>query len=296
MKHSFKDYVLATRPWSFPASAMPVVVTLACMFAVKGSINWWMGLWTLLTIVVVHAAGNTWSDYFDYKKKVDRPDAFAVPTLVCGQFQLKEIMRLSLFLQTIALLSGVGLVLATGLPLLWIGLAGIALSLLYPPLKYMALGDVVIYFCYAFLPMLGTSFIVTGVVVWPMLWLSVPVGLITISILHANNTRDIETDGEAHIKTFAMILSRPVAAVLYCAEVIVPFLWMTALVIFGVCPWWTLLVWLVFPMAMKNSVVMMGYKKNGVASFAALDQASAQLQLAFSLLLSIGFILYHFVG
>ncbi len=296
MKHSFKDYVLATRPWSFPASAMPVIVTLACMFAGTGRINWWLGLWALLTIVVVHAAGNTWSDYFDYKKKVDRPDAFAVPTLVSGQFQPKEVMCLSIILQTVSLLSGIGLVLATGLPLLWIGLAGIALSLLYPPLKYMALGDVVIYFCYAFLPMLGTSFIVTGTVVWPMLWLSVPVGLITISILHANNTRDIETDGAAHIKTFAMILSRPVAAVLYCVEVMVPFLWMTALVVFSVCPWWTMLVWLVFPMAMKNAAVMMGYKKKGVASFAGLDQASAQLQLAFSLLLSIGFVLSHFVG
>ena len=28
MKHTFKDWFLATRPWSFPASAMPVLVTL----------------------------------------------------------------------------------------------------------------------------------------------------------------------------------------------------------------------------------------------------------------------------
>ena len=28
-KHSLKDWMIAVRPWSFPASSMPVVVTLA---------------------------------------------------------------------------------------------------------------------------------------------------------------------------------------------------------------------------------------------------------------------------
>ena len=67
-KHSFKDWMIAVRPWSFPASAMPVVVTLAYLFWMKEDINWANGIWALLNIVVFHAAGNTWSDYFDYKK------------------------------------------------------------------------------------------------------------------------------------------------------------------------------------------------------------------------------------
>ena len=32
MKHSLKDWMIAIRPWSFPASAMPVIVTLAYLF------------------------------------------------------------------------------------------------------------------------------------------------------------------------------------------------------------------------------------------------------------------------
>ena len=31
-KHSFKSWLLATRPWSFPASGMPILVTLAYLF------------------------------------------------------------------------------------------------------------------------------------------------------------------------------------------------------------------------------------------------------------------------
>ena len=95
---------------------------------------------------------------------------------------------------------GLVMVYLTGITLLWFGLAGIALSLLYPPLKYIALGDLVIMACYALLPMLGTTFICTGNIVTEVLWLAVPVGSITVAILHANNARDIETDRRAGIK------------------------------------------------------------------------------------------------
>ena len=80
-KHSFKDWMIAVRPWSFPASAMPVVVTLAYLFWMKEDINWANGIWALLNIVVFHAAGNTWSDYFDYKQGVDMKDTFGAKTL-----------------------------------------------------------------------------------------------------------------------------------------------------------------------------------------------------------------------
>ena len=46
-KHSFKDWMIAVRPWSFPASAMPVVVTLAYQFWMKEDINWANGIWAL---------------------------------------------------------------------------------------------------------------------------------------------------------------------------------------------------------------------------------------------------------
>lgn len=296
MKHSFKEYVLATRPWSFPASAMPVVVTIACMFAQHEQVRWWLGVWALFTIILVHAAGNVWSDYFDFKKKVDQEDTYGTKILTSGQFKPKETMRLSIILQVIAFVSGISLIAVAGWPLLWVGLTGLALSLLYPPLKYMALGDVVIYFCYAFLPMIGTSYAVTGEIHWDMLWLSVPVGLITISILHANNTRDIETDNRVHIKTFAMLLGRDVSALLYCLEVLLPFVWMTVLALLSMYSLWTMLVWIVFPMSLMNMKMMMGYKKKGITSYAMLDEASAKLQLAFSLLLSIGFVLSHYLG
>ena len=117
-KHSFKDWMIAVRPWSFPASAMPVAVTLAYLFWMKEDINWANGIWALLNIVVFHAAGNTWSDYFDYKQGVDMKDTFGAKTLTDKMFTPKEIYRLSLVLLLAALAGGLGLLWRTGFPLL----------------------------------------------------------------------------------------------------------------------------------------------------------------------------------
>ena len=61
-KHTFKEWLIATRPWSFPASAMPVIVTCVYLYGTYTQINWLNGLWALVNIIVFHAAGNTWSD------------------------------------------------------------------------------------------------------------------------------------------------------------------------------------------------------------------------------------------
>ena len=290
-KHTFKDWVLATRPWSFPASAMPVVVTIAWSWASGFDVNWWLGLWALVNIIFVHAAGNVWSDIADYRRGVDADDTFGVRLLVDGQFTVEEFRRLSLCLNCIAVIGGLALVALTGYTLLYIGIAGLLLSLCYPRLKYMALGDVVIILCYSLLPMIGTSFIVTGQIHWPVLWLSVPVGLITVAILHANNVRDIETDQRAGIHTFPMLTGRRVGAWLYAAEVLVPFLWLVGIMVARIEPWWLGTAFLAMPVAVKNARTMLSYERDGKASYANLDELTAKLQLLFSILLVIGLIL-----
>lgn len=289
--HTFKDWVLATRPWSFPASAMPVVVTIAWSWASGFDVNWWLGLWALVNIIFVHAAGNVWSDIADYRRGVDADDTFGVRLLVDGQFTVEEFRRLSLCLNCIAVIGGLALVALTGYTLLYIGIAGLLLSLCYPRLKYMALGDVVIILCYSLLPMIGTSFIVTGQIHWPVLWLSVPVGLITVAILHANNVRDIETDQRAGIHTFPMLTGRRVGAWLYAAEVLVPFLWLVGIMVARIEPWWLGTAFLAMPVAVKNARTMLSYERDGKASYANLDELTAKLQLLFSVLLVIGLIL-----
>lgn len=293
-QHSFKDWVLATRPWSFPASSMPVVVTIAWTWAQGINVNWWFALWALINIIFVHAAGNVWSDIADYRKGVDAEDTFGVHTLVDKLFTVDEYRRLSLILNAIAIIGGLALVALTGWPLLVIGAIGIALSFLYPRLKYMALGDLVIALCYAFLPMTGTSFIVSGSIHWNVLWLAVPVGLITVAILHANNVRDIETDSRAGISTVPMFTGRSVGAKLYAFEVLFPFLWLFGLMAFHIEPWWLLIAFAALPVAFGNAHTILDYEQGGKESYANLDERTAKLQLLFSLLLTIALVISKF--
>lgn len=290
-KHTFKDWLTAIRPWSFPASAMPVAVTVGYLFSAHADIDWTNGVWALLNIIVFHAAGNTWSDYFDFRKSVDADDTFGVRTLTSGQFTPKEILALSLSLLAAALAGGIGLLLRTGLPLLYIGLAGAACSVFYPFLKYHALGDFVIFAAYALLPMLGTSYVCISDFDWTVLYLAVPVGLITVAILHCNNTRDMDTDRRADISTIAMRLGGHVSVWLYCIEILLPYVWLAVCAAAGLFPLWTLLVWLTVIPAIMNVRMAAGYFSEGPSAIASLDEATARLQLLFSLVLILSFVI-----
>lgn len=289
--HSFKSWLIATRPWSFPASAMPVLVTCAYLFWHGDAVNWWMGLWAILNVVVFHAAGNTWSDYNDYKKGVDREDTIGGTSIVSGEFKASEIKALSFVLLAVGVASGIGLVLCTGLPVLYFGLAGALLSICYPWLKYHALGDLDILFTYSILPVLGTSYVVTGAVNYEASWLILPIGLITVGILHSNNTRDMEQDKRAGIRTLAMLLGKRTSTNLYVAEMIIPFVLVLVAVLFGAMPYSALAVCLALIPAIGNCRAALKFPTEGMKALVGLDEKTAQLQLMFSLLLTISLVI-----
>ena len=290
-KHSWKEWLIAMRPWSFPASAMPVAVTLGYLYWSQGDVNWPVGLFTLFIMVLFQAAGNTWSDYFDYKRGVDAVDTFGVHTLTGGQFAPSEIYGLAWGLLATSVLAGLVLAGLSGWPVLCLGAIGLLLTMAYPPLKYCAWGDAVIFLTYALLPALGTSWVATGRFCLEVLWLTVPVGLITVAILHANNTRDIPTDRRARITTLAMKLGERLSLSLYRFEVLFPFLWLVGCAFTGVFPWWTLLVLPALLPAMGNVRMTRSVESEGMQAIARLDELTAKLQLLFSMLFTMSFLL-----
>lgn len=293
-KHPLKDWIFATRPWSLTASAMPIIVTLTYLLWKGAEINWFYGVWTVLNMVLFHVGGNLWSDYNDFKHEVDREDTQGATSITSGMFTAKEIKNFALSTLIISIVSGLILVGLTGLPLLWIGLAGAAFTLLYPAFKYNALGDIDILFTFALLPAIGTSFIATGDIDWTTLLIVLPVGLITVAILHSNNTRDMQHDARANIKTMAMKLGAKTSAFLYACEVILPFILVAAYSVLGITPIYSLIVLLALPLALQNSKFI----KQAITSkeFGSIDENTAKLQMLFSLILTIVFIVTSFIG
>ena len=289
MKHSLKEWILTTRPWSFPASAMPVLTTFAFMTWVCSlyglKIDWINGILAVVGIVFFHASGNMLSDIRDYEKGIDKGLDFM--PLVNGSFTTKEYKRLSITLFAVGLAIGFYILSRCGWPLLYAAVYGAFFTLTYATFKYFALGDLVIFLSYAIIPILGTTYATLSEYYMPALVLALPIGLITVAILHVNNTRDIDSDRAAGIRTLAMLIGRNASLKLYAFEVLFPFILIIATVVCGWLPWHSLIALLAAPKAWKNARTVLSAKKKGVEVLAPIDAETAQLQLIFSLLLTI---------
>lgn len=292
-KVTLKDWIVATRPWSFPASAIPALVTVAYVFylsRIHGStdINWLNGFLAVLGAVVFQASGNLISDYFDYKYGVDREETYGSSRLlVDGIFLPATILRFGTIILSIGSLIGVYLLLRTGMPLLFIGLFGIISTFFYYMLKYRAMGDLLIFVVYGMLIALGTIFVMTGQFHWEILLISAPVGFLIVNILHANNTRDMIFDKQAGIKTQAMSLGVTGSQTAYLIMNLSAYLLIVVVVIMKILPILSLLVFLTLPLSIKNIKQMKMSQIDRLEIIKDLDANSAKLVLAFGLLLVI---------
>ena len=298
-KHSLKEWITITRYWSFPVSTMPLVVTFAYLFG-QGAISpgarpWIILLLSLLGVVLLHAAGNLLSDWYDFRRGVDSKEAFAIPFLVFGQFQPREYLRFSIVLFVLGSLAGLGVMVLSGFGVLQVGIVAVVLTALYSFFKFHALGDLDIFIIFGVLTVIGLAYAVT--LTWrpDALVLSVPIGIITVSVLHANNPRDIPTDKAAGIRTFAMVIGEKAAVALYCCYMVLPFLCIIASVLAGWLPPLALLSLLAGFKAYQNFAQAASYRTVGRDAMKMLDLGSAQLQLQFSLLLAAGLLISHWL-
>jgi len=249
------------------------------------SIDWVGGVLAIVGIVFFHASGNMLSDVRDYKKGVDK--GLSHMPLVNGSFTTKEYMRLSLTLFVLGCAIGFYIMSRCGWPLLYAAFYGAFFTLTYATFKYFALGDVVIFLSYAVIPILGTTYATISEYYYPALVLALPIGLITVAILHVNNTRDIESDRAAGIRTFAMIIGLKASVQLYAFEVLFPFVAVIATIMCGWLPWYSVIVLFALPKAWKCARVVLDSPKKGMETLVMHDAATSQLQLMFSLLLAV---------
>jgi len=97
--------------------------------------------------------------------------------------------------------------------------AGILLAFFYTAnpigLKYRCLGDITIFLCFGPLLMQCTSILLIGRMDQLLYLYSIPIGLLTEGILHANNARDIEADSKAGAVTLATVLGFELSYLFY---------------------------------------------------------------------------------
>lgn len=301
-KRSLKDWIIATRPWSFPASFISILVTMAYLYyyyktypiemeiVAPTGIKWLNGWLSLLMIILFHAAGNLISDYFDHIKGVDKPGSLnGVTHIQSGKFTPKGVLWYGIVFLILACIMGAIILSLSSWNLFFIAIAAILLTVCYPWLKAHALGDLNILLCFALIPSLGVNLVVTGswYLAKEVMLLSLTYGLIIVAILHSNNTRDIESDKEAGLTTLAGILGKRVCQYIYCAELIIPYLLVLTYISMGWISWVTIFVLVTLPLAYKNISIMMKQSPEYEKEKAILDKSTAQFELVFGVLLAI---------
>lgn len=293
-KQHIINYIRAAHPWSFPASGMPALIAFTFAFysfhqGVFETIHWMNGVLAVVGAVIFHAAGNLMGDYYDFIHGVDGQEKTGpIRMLVIGYFKPKTIFYYGLIVMTIGIVLGIYLMLQSGLSLLYIGILGILCALYYYKLKYIALGELVIFISFSQLIALGVVYVMTSQLVWSSLLIVAPAGLLVVSILQANNTRDLVLDKEAGIKTQAILLGLDGSKIFYQTLVLAAYILIAIIVSFQLLHPLSFIVLFSLPLALKNIKKIKHVRLDALHEIKTLDVDSSKLLAVFSLLLILG--------
>ena len=293
-KQHIKNYLIAAHPWSFPASAMPALIAFTFVFysysvGALTDINWINGVLAVVGAVIFHAAGNIIGDYYDFIYEVDGQEKTGpVRLLVTGYFKPKTILIYSLIVLTVGIALGIYLITQSGFSLFYIGLIGILCVFFYFKLKYIALGEVVIFISFSQLIGLGVVYVMTNQIIWSSLLVVAPVGLLIVGILHANNTRDLVLDKAAGIKTQAIKLGVEGSKILYQSLLLSTYILIAIIVMAELLHPLSFLVLFSLPLTLKNIKRMKRVRLDSLHKIDTLDVDTSKLVAMFSLLLILG--------
>jgi len=202
-----KKWLVAVRPWSYPASTMPVLFGTSLAAVYGGvTINPLLFLLALIAMVILHSAANLLSDVFDYQQGLDQTITPVSGAIVRGWITTRQARFAAGILFLLGSALGLLLVHLSTPMLLYIGGLGVAIGIGYTLMKYHASGDLAVFLNFGLLGSLGAWVVQTRTFSWlPIIW-AIPISLLVVAILHANNWRDITSDSRQSITTVAALL------------------------------------------------------------------------------------------
>lgn len=297
-----RKWITAVRPFAYSASALAVALGAAIAFYLGYPVQWGpLGL-TLLGVLCFHTGANLLNDCFDHRRGLDTRVVPTSGAVVRGWLTESQVFRAAALLILLGTACGLVLTWYAGWVVLLLGVLGAIFSLGYTTprfcFKYVGMGDLAIFFSFGVLVVFGAFWVQAREFKWlPVLWSMQPV-MLTVGILHANNWRDIETDPLKGCRTVANMLGSRGSEIYYRILVLGPFILIVAYLLLGLIPrlgirtpLTTLVAFLALPLAIRLANV----KKRGTPEqFAMLDGITGQLQLVFTSLCSLAFIVARF--
>jgi 1,4-dihydroxy-2-naphthoate octaprenyltransferase len=218
---AWRPWVLAARVPTLPAAVAPVLVGTAAA-AGTGVFHPAPALAALAGALAIQIGTNYHNDAADFLQGADDarrrgPQRAAAS----GLLPARRVLSGAYASFAVAAAAGLYLVWLRGWPVAVVGLLSIAAGIAYTaaPLRlgYRGLGEIFVFLFFGVVAVVGSDYVQTGLVRAQAAAASMPVGLLAVAVLVANNLRDIETDRAAGKRTLAVRLGAPATRVLYAA-------------------------------------------------------------------------------
>ncbi|HED30764.1 MAG TPA: 1,4-dihydroxy-2-naphthoate polyprenyltransferase [Prosthecochloris aestuarii] len=254
MTSRFQAWMLAIRPKTLPAGAVPVVIgtTLA---AVDDSFRLLPALVALVCALGIQIATNFINEIYDFRKGADTADRLGpTRTVAAGLITESTMISASVVLLSAVFLLGLYLVWTGGWPVLVIGLLSMLFAWAYTggpyPIAYSGLGDLFVFIFFGLVAVGGTYYVQAGSITFPVMTAAIAPGVFSVNILLCNNIRDIDTDRKVGKLTLPARIGGRNARQMYSGLTLVAYavpvwLWMTGYSAMGMLSWLSLPVALV---------------------------------------------------
>lgn len=251
------------RPRTLGASVAPVIVGIAA----AGRTVLWRSACALVVGVALQIGANLANDYHDGVRGVDTHERLGPPRLTAsGMAPPRAVLAAALLCILAAGVAGLALALATTLWLVPIGAVAMLALWLYSggPRPYAGLGlaELMVFVFFGVMATAGTAYVNAETVSAAAWWASVPMGLLIVAILEANNIRDIPTDEATGKRTLAVRIGSRRARLLYRGLLVLAYVTVVMGPLVGIAdedvglPMWALLALASWPLAIRPMEVV----------------------------------------
>jgi 1,4-dihydroxy-2-naphthoate octaprenyltransferase len=293
---AIQAWMLAIRPKTLPAGAVPIVLASALAFA-NGAFRLLPALIALICALGIQIATNFINEIYDFRKGADTADRLGpTRTVAAGIISERTMTRVSVALAVSVFLLGLYLVAIGGWPVLLIGVLSLIFAWAYTggpyPIAYSGLGDVFVFIFFGLVAVGGTYYVQALSLPFPVLVAASAPGAFSVCILLVNNIRDIETDRKVGKMTLPARIGAPAARGIYVFLTVLAYAVPFIMILFGYSAW-CLLCLLSIPLAVGMVKKLYGSEGRELNQVLA---GTGKVLTVHGVLFSAGLIIQHMIS
>jgi 1,4-dihydroxy-2-naphthoate octaprenyltransferase len=226
MKPSF--WIMAARPRTLSLSVTPVAVGAALAWASDRHVHASAVMAALAGSIFIQIGTNLHNDAIDSERGGDGPDRIGPPRVTAsGLLSAHDVKRAACACYAVAALVGLYLVAVGGWPILWLGVLSIVSGWAYTggplPIAYTPLGELFVIVFFGIGAVCGTYWLCVNEVSLAVLEAGIALGTLTGAVLLVNNYRDVEADVRVGRRTLAIVAGPRVTVWIYAGLMALPF-------------------------------------------------------------------------